>query len=132
MWTENRELCHSRWWLPGFSLFIGLLMFAAFWLGGDPGSGAICLGVMAAVGALFLFGGRSETLRGLGGPGRDERWASIDMRATAFAGGATIVAIIVAFLVDVASGGDGNPYAWLGAVAGVAYVAGVALLRWRS
>ena len=132
MWTEHREPWRSRWWLPGFSLVIGLLMLVAFWIGGDPGGGAISLGVMAAVGALFLFGGRSETLRSLGGPGRDERWASIDMRATAFAGGVTILAIIVAFLVDVASGGDGNPYAWLGAVAGVAYVTGVALLRWRS
>jgi hypothetical protein len=54
--------------MPGFSLCLGLVMLAAFWIGGNPGDGAVCLGVMAAVGALFLFGGRSETLRGLGGP----------------------------------------------------------------
>ena len=36
---------------------------------------------------MFLIGGaRSETLAGLGGPGRDERWAVIDIRATAFSG----------------------------------------------
>jgi hypothetical protein len=54
------------------------------------------------------------------------------MRATAFAGLVTTLAIIVAFLVDVATGDDGNPYTWLGAVAGSAYVLGLALLRWRS
>jgi hypothetical protein len=42
------------------------------------------------------------------------------------------VVIIGAFLVDVARGGDGNPYGLLGAVAGVAYIASVAILRARS
>jgi hypothetical protein len=118
--------------MPAFSLFLGLLMLGAFWIGGNPGDGPACLGVMAAVAALFAFGGRSETLRGLGGPGRDERWAMIDLRATAFAGLVTILAIIGAWLVAIAGGEDGSPYGQLGAVAGVAYVVGVALLRWRS
>jgi hypothetical protein len=118
--------------MPCFSLFLGLLMLAAFWIGGNAGAGLSCLAVMAAVGALFAFGGRSETLRGLGGPGRDERWAMIDMRATAFSGLVTILVIIGAWLVDIARGGDGNPYGLLGAVAGLAYIVGVAVLRWRS
>jgi|SRR3954447_18299149 hypothetical protein len=130
--TARREIWRSRWFMPAFSLFLGLLMLAAFWIGDNPGEGLVCLGVMAAVGALFLFGGRSETLRGLGGPGRDERWAMIDLRATAFAGVVTILAIIGAWLVAVASGDDGSPYAQLGAVGGVAYIVGIALLRWRS
>jgi hypothetical protein len=79
MSTGQRELWRSRWWMPGFCLCLGLVMPAAVWIGGNPAEGAISLGVMATVGALFLFGGRSETLRGLGGPGRDERWASIDV-----------------------------------------------------
>jgi hypothetical protein len=130
--TARREFWRSRWWMPGFSVFLGLVMLAAFWIGGHPGDGLGALGVMAAVGALFAFGGRSETLRGLGGPGRDERWAMIDTRATAFAGLVTILVIIGAWLVDIARGGDGNPYGLLGAVAGIAYIVGVALLRWRS
>jgi hypothetical protein len=132
MQTERREFWRSRWWMPCFSLFLGLLMLAAFWIGGNAGAGLSCLAVMAAVAALFAFGGRSETLRGLGGPGRDERWAMIDTRATAFAGMVTIVVIIGAWLVDIAGGGDGNPYGLLGAVAGLAYIVGVAVLRWRS
>jgi hypothetical protein len=40
--------------------------------------------------------------------------------------------VIVAFLVEIARGHDGSPYTWLGALAGVAYVAAVAFLRWRG
>ena len=51
---------------------------------------------MAAVAALFAFGAaRSETLGRLGGPGRDERWEMIDLRASALAGVAYIVALAV-------------------------------------
>jgi hypothetical protein len=37
-----------------------------------------------------------------------------------------------AFLVEIARGHEGSPYTWLGALAGVAYVAAVAFLRWRD
>jgi len=43
-----------------------------------------------------------------------------------------IVAVIVAFLVEIARGPRRQPYTWLGALAGVAYVVAVALLRWRG
>jgi hypothetical protein len=56
----------------------------------------------------------------------------IDLRATAVAGSVTIVAILVAWIVELAEGHDGNPYTWLASVAGCAYVLAVALLRWRG
>jgi len=118
--------------MPAFSVFLGLLMLGAFWIGDEPEEGFISLGIMVALGALFFFGGRSETLRGLGGPGRDERWAMIDVHATALAGSVVIAVIIGAFLVEVASGRDGSPYAALGAVGGLAYVIAVVVLRARS
>jgi hypothetical protein len=130
--AANKPFYRSRWWMPAFSVFLGLLMLGAFWVGGDVGSGFAALGVMVALGALFLFGGRSETLRGLGGPGRDERWAMIDLHATALTGMVLVAVIIGAFLVDIAAGGDGSPYAQLGAVGGIAYIVSVALLRARS
>jgi hypothetical protein len=43
-----------------------------------------------------------------------------------------IVAIITGFLVEVARGGDGNPFTWLGAIAGVAYLAAVIVMRVRG
>ena len=90
--TPNRtdpmsRLYRTRWFMPAFSLFLGALMFVAFWVGGNPADGAFAAGVMAFVAALFYFGGRrSETLAGLGGPARDERWERIDVHATALAG----------------------------------------------
>jgi len=129
--TRNKPFWRSRWWMPLFSLALGAAMFAAFAIGDETGQGIFSFGVMAAVAALFFFGGRSETLRGLGGPGRDERWAAIDTRASLFAGIVVITAIIVAWLWEVAHGDDGSPYTQLGALGGVSYVAAVAFLRWR-
>ncbi|HVX41069.1 MAG TPA: hypothetical protein VHB25_15995 [Gemmatimonadaceae bacterium] len=125
-------LTRTKWFLPLFSLALGVLMLVAQWIGGDPGSGLASLAIMAALGVVFLAGGRSETIRGLRGDGRDERFCQLDIRATAFAGTAAIAAIIVGFMVDVATGGNGAPYTWLGAIAGVAYLGAVVYQRIRS
>jgi hypothetical protein len=63
---------------------------------------------------------------------RDERINSIDLRATAYAGHAVIVAVIGAFVVEIARGEDGWPYAWLGAVGGVVYIVAVIVQRVRG
>jgi hypothetical protein len=102
------------------------------WIGGDLRSGVYSLGVMTAFGAVILLGGRSETIRGLRGDGRDERFRQIDLAATAIAGLVVITAIIVAFIVEVARGHSGQPYTWLGALAGLAYLAAVVALRVRG
>ena len=62
-----RTMCRSRWFLPAFAVFLGGLVFAAQAIGGHPGSGAVSFGILAFTGALVLFGGRSETIRGLRG-----------------------------------------------------------------
>jgi hypothetical protein len=107
-------------------------MFAAQWVGGDPGSGLVSLAIMAGFGAVVLLGGRSETIRGLRGDGRDERFREIDIHATAAAGLAVIVAVIIAVIVELARGHDPAPYDWLGAIAGVSYLAAVVILRIRG
>ena len=127
-----RTMCRSRWFLPLFALALGGVVFGAQAVAGHPGSGLVSLGIMAAAGAVFLFGGRSETIRGLRGDGRDERCQRIDIHATAFAGTVVIAAIIVAFVVELARGHDGNPFTWLGALGGVAYLAAVVVMRLRG
>ncbi len=102
------------------------------WIGGDVRNAVVSLAIMTAFAALILFGGRSETIRGLRGDGRDERFRQIDVAATAIAGIVVITAIIGAFLVDVARGHDGSPYAQLGAIAGIAYLVAVVVLRLRG
>jgi hypothetical protein len=58
--------------MPAFTVALGVAILVAAWAGGDPAFGAFGLGLMTALGAVFLLGGRSETLSGLGRPGRDE------------------------------------------------------------
>ena len=122
----------SKWFLPLFATALGILVFAAQWIGGDPGGGLVSLAIMTAVGALFLFGGRSETIRGLRGDGSDERFRQIDLHATAIAGLAVIAAVIVAFVIELARGHSGSPYSWLGAIGGLTYVASIVVFRIRG
>jgi hypothetical protein len=127
-----KTMCRSRWFLPLFALSLGGVVFGAQAMGGHPGDGLVSFGILALAGAVFLFGGRSETIRGLRGDGRDERFQRIDIHATAFAGTVVIVAIIVAFVVELAHGRDGNPFTWLGALGGVAYMAALVVMRLRG
>jgi hypothetical protein len=132
MQAERKAFWRSRWWMPSFSLFLGTLVLAAFWIGGSLEDGIYGFLVMAAVAALFLFGSRSETLQGIGGPGRDERWAMIDANATLFAGMVLLGIVLGLWLYEIARGEDGSPYGLLGAITGVAYIAGVVWGRFRS
>jgi len=118
--------------MPAFAVVLGLVLFVAQWIGGSPLGGLVSLGIMVGFGALLLLGGRSETIRGLRGDGRDERFRQIDVHATAVAGLAVITAVIVAFVVELARGHSGNPYGWLGAIAGIAYLVAVTVFRIRG
>jgi hypothetical protein len=126
------RITRSRWFLPLFAVALGLATFVAQWIGGNPGSGLVSLGILAGFGLLVLLGGRSETIRGLRGDGRDERFRTIDIHATAIGGLAVISAIIIAALVELARGHGPGPYGWLGAVAAVAYLTAVIVLRFRG
>jgi len=127
-----QTLARSKWFLPLFSLALGGVVLLASWLGGQLSAGVYGLVVLAVFGlVLLLLTGRSETIRGLT-TGRDERFAQIDLRATAVAGLVLITTVIVAWLVEIARGHSGNPYGWLGAIGGLAYILAVAFFRWRG
>jgi hypothetical protein len=130
--VRSRGITRSKWFLPSFSLVLGLVILAVTWLGGHPAVGVGSLVGLTAFGLFFLLAGRSETVRGLRGDGRDERFAQIDLQATAVAGSVLLVALIVAWLVAIARGRSGNPYGWLLAVGGLAYLLAVAWFRWRG
>lgn len=132
--TRSRcgAVMRSKWFTPLLCLAMGAIMLAVSWLGGQPGAGVISLAVMAGFGLfLLVVAGHSETVRGLTFR-RDERFAQIDLRATAVAGLAVLTALIVAWLVAVAHGRTGDPYSWLLAIGGLAYLAAVAFFRWRG
>jgi hypothetical protein len=125
-------MTRTKWFLPAFSVAIGLAILAAYWIGGDPEEGVWGLGVMTVVAVGLLALGRFDLVRGLRGDGRDEYWERIDIHATALAGLVTITLIIAMCLWEWAHGRSCTPYTQLGAVAGVAYIVAVGFLRWRS
>ena len=126
------QITRSRFFTPAVAVAFGIAMLVAQWIGGDPRNGLLSLAVMTGFGLLILLGGRSETVRGLRGDGRDERFRVMDIRATAFAGSFLIAVILIAFLVDIARGNDGAPYNWLGAITAIAYLAAIVTLRVRG
>jgi hypothetical protein len=122
----------SRWTVPAFSLGMGAVVCAALTIAGRLSDGLWCLGSMVVFAAVFVFGGRSETIRGLRGDGRDERFQAMDSRATLISGSVVVIAVVVASVVSVANGHNGAPYSWLGALAGLTYVASILWLRIRG
>ena len=130
--TRCQAVMRFRWFMPLFCLGLGVVVLVASWLGGQLGAGLYGLVVMTAFGlVLLLLGGRSETIRGLT-TGRDERFAQIDLRATALTGLVLVITLIVAWLVEIARGHSGHPYDWLCAIGGLAYLLAVAFFRWRG
>jgi hypothetical protein len=125
-------VCRSKWLMPAFCVLAGIGVFTAQWIGGDARSGLISFAILAVFGLLILFGGRSETVRGLRGDGRDERFRTMDIHATAFAGIVLVFAVIVGWLIELARGHDGSPYGQLGAIGGLAYLVAIAFMRWRG
>jgi hypothetical protein len=119
------------WFLPAFSVLLGAGCLAAFWAGGDPTQGWISFAILAGVGLVFALGGRSETIRGLRGDGRDEYWEGLDTTATTLAGLVLIVAVIGMCFWEWGHGRNGTPYSQLGAVAGVSYILALVGLRLR-
>ena len=75
------RIAKSKWFLPLFAVAGGALVFVAQWIGGDPKGGLVSFAILTAFGAFVLLGGCSETIRGLRGDGRDERFRQIDIHA---------------------------------------------------
>ena len=129
---RSRAITRSKWFTPAILLGLGIVIFAVSWLGGQFAGGLISFAILAAFGlVILLLTSRSETVRGLT-VGRDERFAQLDLRATAVSGLVVLLAALVAWLVATARGQSGSPYGWLLAVGGLAYLIAFAFFRWRG
>jgi hypothetical protein len=93
------RVSESKWFLPIFSVGLGLVFLVGQWIGGSPGSGLASLGII---------------------------------HATALSGLAVIIAVIIGAAVELARGNSGAPFAWLGAIGGIAYLIAVVALRLRG
>jgi hypothetical protein len=122
---------YPPWFMPAFSQALAVACLVAFWLGGNLHLGLFSLALLGGLGVILAVGGRSETIRGLRGDGRDEYWSALDRDATLLAGLTLIVVLIRLCFWEWAHGRDGDPYAQLAAIAGVAYIVAYVALRFR-
>ncbi|HEX2701768.1 MAG TPA: hypothetical protein VHM89_16315 [Acidimicrobiales bacterium] len=120
------------WATPALCVGLGLTGGTAQWLGGNKGDALITFGVMAAIAAVFSLGGRNETIRMMRGDGRDERWALLDVGATAFAGMVIIGILVGAAFWETAHGRTPEPYAPVLFAGAVSYAGAMVWLRRRS
>jgi hypothetical protein len=126
------KMTRTKWFLPAFCVALGAAVLTAQWIGGNLHGGLLSLAAKRVFALAILFGGRSETVRGLRGDGRDERFRMIDVHATAPTGTVLVLVLSGIWLVELARGNDGSPYGELMAVAGLTYLAAIAFLRWRG
>jgi len=129
---RSPAICRSKWFTPLICLGLGVLVFAVSALGGQLAAGLVSLAVIAGFGLIMLLlTSRSETIRGLT-VARDERFAQLDLRATALSGLVVLLAALVGWLVEVARGHNGHPYDWLLAAGGLGYLVSFVCFRWRG
>ncbi|WP_229853326.1 hypothetical protein [Streptomyces violascens] len=115
--------------VPGFFLTVGAACLIAATVGGHLALGLVTLGILALCSlALILLGRRSETYQGLTDKTPDERFARIGGMAWAGTGIVLTVGNLSAFIGELASGRNGNPYFWFVATAAITYLTFVALL----
>jgi hypothetical protein len=127
------RVMRSKWMLPVLCLVIGAAYMTAAGIGGNLELGAEMFGVSALFAVGLILGRRNETVRGFTqADSRDERFAALDLRATAIAGTTVVLAILIGFIVALARGDNGEPYVWLGALGGIAYLVALVVLRTRS
>jgi hypothetical protein len=120
------------WVTPVTGVVIGFFYLIGFSIGGQPVPGVVALAVMVAFSAgLVLLGRRSETVDGLLGR-RDERIASMDLRATAVTAVVMIGVCLAGFVIEVARGHSGQPYDFIAAAGGVTYIGSLAWFRLRG
>jgi uncharacterized membrane protein len=111
----------------GVAMGVAAIVSDRLWLG------LAMIGLMVGCVLLLVFGSRlSDTVALLGDDTHEERHVQIHQRAALYTLNILGVVIVGGAVVDIARGGDGNPWAFLGFVAGLTYVASLLVLNRRS
>lgn len=115
------------------SVVLGLVTGGAAAVSGRVGLGIAFLAIMWAIAGFLLIGSRhSDTIALLGDDTGEERHVHIHQRAALHSLNLLALVIVAAFIVDVARGGDGQPYAMLGFVGGLSYTVFLLVLNRRT
>ena len=114
-------------------VIVGGLLGAAQYSAGN-GVGPAVLGAAIPIGyalVVTVLGRRSSLSSALAGRPVDERWEHINLEATALALGISAGVVVGAVAFALASGGDWQPYAFIGAVMAAGYLVALVVIEQR-
>ena len=114
-------------------VIIGGLMGAAQYARGS-GLGPAAIGAAIPIGyalVVTLLGRRHAISSVLAGRPIDERWEHINLEATAWALGISAAVVVGAVMVGLASGGQWQPYGFIGAVMAAGYLVALIVVGQR-
>jgi hypothetical protein len=132
--TVPTTRAHKRWWITPAVMLVGgvALTLAASFGGGHFLRSALVSGLVitvVATGAFVVIGRTRGDLGAIVASAPDERQRGIDLRATAAAGLALGVILVVGSIVTLAEGHSGQPWVDLAAAYGVIYVIFLVIFR---
>src|SRR5690606_14464077 len=120
--TTNRRRAGRRISMPAvvLALVIGVGMGAAAATSGRPGLGLVMFGIMAGAALGVGLGSRgSDTVALLGDDIHEERHVQLHQRAAVYTLNILALVILGGLMVNVARGGDGGLWGFLGGVVGL-------------
>lgn len=106
--------------------------FAAFWIGGRPGLGAVWAGVNVAFALVIVLGRRSDTIRLLSGVEDDERTRLLEYKAGTIMGFVLVAALVGLFYAAAIRGESGIVYGVLLLLAEATRLTALAVLNRKS
>jgi hypothetical protein len=130
--STKSERIGRRLAVPATGITFGLVALLVEGSQGKWGLGATMLGIMVAYVAIVMIFGRFEPFAMLAEESGDERRRLIQLRAGYFTLNAVALFVIGGFLIDLLRGGDGQPWAMIGLVGGVSFIAALVVLSRRG
>ena len=116
-----------KWWFVAYSLGLGVVFAGAALAGGNTPLAVLSLPIFGVFGVVMAFTPWG-TLRARS---QDEREQTIGKEAALASYFVVLLTVIVGFLIELARGDDGQPWALIGCIGGLSYVAALAVLSRR-
>ena len=120
------------WLVPTLVAALAAPTFAAFWIGGRPGLGALWAAVQIGFALVLVAGGRSDTIQMLRGGADDERTLALEAQAMSITAGVLTIALAGLFLAEGIRGNSGLTYAALLVAGELVHLTALAVLNRRS
>jgi len=121
-----------RFWLPAIYLALGAVILIARAIDDDLSGGLFWGAVMAAIGVLFVLGGRFNLVRQARGSLSDERDVALHAQAMATTGSVLVGVLTGMIVFELSRGENPAPYSTLMTIGGLVYFMSLFMLHRRS